>query len=319
MNLDRLLAPRSVAVVGASPRPSTYGNQAIANLITAGFDGPIWGVHPTADEVLGVPCVRSLSDLDQAPDAIVIATPAATVPAIIEEAGAIRRRWCRRHRRRFRGGRTWPRVAATAARCSASPQPARVRSKRQRPCFGSSTRTALGRRLQPRSAGAVALVSQSGNVAVNALGTRRALRLHTIVSCGNQAVLDASDYLIALAEQDGVRSVALYLETEGDGARLTEGLAACAERSIGVVVLKAGRSALGASAAAAHTGAVAGDAPSARGPRGRSRRSVGRRPPRPFGDRQSHGRWTAVVPAPASPWSRAQAETPQSAPTKPND
>ena len=109
-------------------------------------------------------------------------------------------------------------------------------------------------------AGGVALVSQSGNVAVNALGTRRALHLHTVISCGNQAVLDASDYLLALAEQDGVRSVALYLETEGDGARLAQGLAACAEREIGVVMLKAGRSALGASAAAAHTGAVAGDA-----------------------------------------------------------
>ena len=73
-------------------------------------------------------------------------------------------------------------------------------------------------------------------------------------------MLDASDYVIALAEQEGVRSIALYLEAEGDGARLAEGLAMCAEREIGVAVLKSGRSALGATAAAAHTGAVAGDA-----------------------------------------------------------
>jgi acetyl-CoA synthetase len=109
-------------------------------------------------------------------------------------------------------------------------------------------------------AGGVALVSQSGNVAVNAIGSARALNLHTVISCGNQAVLDASDYVIALAQQEGVRSIALYLEAEGDGAKLAAGLALCAEREIGVVVLKSGRSALGASAAAAHTGAVAGDA-----------------------------------------------------------
>ncbi|MEO8330138.1 MAG: CoA-binding protein, partial [Candidatus Nanopelagicales bacterium] len=78
MNLARLLSPRSVAVVGASPRTGTYGNQAIANLVAAGFDGPIWGVHPTATHVHGVPCFPALSDLDGAPDAVVIATPAAT-------------------------------------------------------------------------------------------------------------------------------------------------------------------------------------------------------------------------------------------------
>ncbi len=56
MNLDRLLAPRSVAVVGASTRPGSYGNQAVENLVDAGFDGPVFGVHPRESSVLGVPC-----------------------------------------------------------------------------------------------------------------------------------------------------------------------------------------------------------------------------------------------------------------------
>src|SRR5512134_3967579 len=89
MDLSRLLAPRSVAVVGASTRPGSYGNQAVENLVRAGFAGPVFGVHPTATEVHGVPCVPSLSDLPLAPDAVVVATPAATVPAIVEEAGAL--------------------------------------------------------------------------------------------------------------------------------------------------------------------------------------------------------------------------------------
>lgn len=260
MNLDRLLAPRSVAVVGASPRSGTYGNQAVANLVAAGFDGPVWGVHPTADEVLGVRCVRTLSDLDQAPDAVVIATPAATVPALVDEAGRIGCGGAVVIAAGFaevEHGRALQQQLREAALRHALPVcgpngNGLVSVHRRAPLWGDAYNLA--------PAGAVALVSQSGNVAVNAIGTRRALHLHTVVSCGNQAVLDASDYLVALAEQDGVRSVALYLETEGDGARLTEGLAVCAERSIGVVVLKSGRSALGASAAAAHTGAVAGDA-----------------------------------------------------------
>ena len=260
MNLDRLLAPRSVAVVGASPRSGTYGNQAVANLLAAGFDGPVWGVHPKAFEVLGVRCVPTLSDLDEVPDAIVVATPAATVPAIIEEAGRLGVGGAVVIAAGFaeveHGRELQQQLRDAALRydlpvCGPNGN-GLVSVHRRAPLWGD------GYNLAP--AGAVALVSQSGNVAVNALGTRRALRLHTVISCGNQAVLDASDYLIALAEQEGVRSVALYLETDGDGARLAEGLAACAERSIGVVVLKSGRSALGASAAAAHTGAVAGDA-----------------------------------------------------------
>ena len=83
-----------------------------------------------------------------------------------------------------------------------------------------------GDTIAPREPGPVALISQSGNVAVNALASRRGLRLHTVVSCGNQAVLDAADFLDALAERDGVRSVALYLEADGDGAALVRGAGA---------------------------------------------------------------------------------------------
>ena len=116
-----------------------------------------------------------------------------------------------------------------------------------------------GDALRPLEPGRVALVSQSGNVAVNALATRRGLRLHTVVSCGNAVTLDPARWVAALAEEDGVGSIALYLEADGDGELLCEALARCAERGVGVAVLKVGASAAGAGAAAAHTGAVAGD------------------------------------------------------------
>ena len=85
------------------------------------------------------------------------------------------------------------------------------------------------------------------------------IRWHTVVSTGNQTVCDASDWLDALAGLPEVRSVALFLEADGDGARLAEALALCAERDVGVAVLKVGASQAGAVAAAAHTGSLAGD------------------------------------------------------------
>jgi acetyl-CoA synthetase len=86
-----------------------------------------------------------------------------------------------------------------------------------------------------------------------------ALRWHTIASVGNQAVLDAATLLAALAEKDEVGSVALCLEGDGDGALLARALARAAERDVGVAVLKVGATAAGATAAAAHTRALAGD------------------------------------------------------------
>ena len=81
-----------------------------------------------------------------------------------------------------------------------------------------------GDALVPQEPGHVALVSQSGNLAVNALATRRGLRLHTAISSGNEAVLTTPDYLEHLAAEPEVRSVALLIEDDGDGARLCDAL-----------------------------------------------------------------------------------------------
>src|SRR4029079_10090799 len=77
MDLGRLLRPRSVAVVGATDRPGSYGEQTLRNLEACGFEGSVGGVHPTRTEVLGRPCVPSVEDLPEAVDAVVIAIPAA--------------------------------------------------------------------------------------------------------------------------------------------------------------------------------------------------------------------------------------------------
>jgi acetate---CoA ligase (ADP-forming) len=259
MDLAPLLQPRSIAVVGATSRPGAYGDETLRNLRRIGFRGRVWGVHPTRRRVHGRTCVPSVADLPDPVDAVVVAIPAAGVPEVIEQAGA---RGC---------GGAVVYAAGFGETADGERLQDELRSAAARhalPVCGPNCdgivalhdHAALwGDAFVPREAGHVAVVSQSGNVAVNALAARRGLRLHTVVSCGNQAVVDAGDWLHAVAQLDGVRSVAAFLESDGDGARLCQALALCADAGIGVAVLKVGASAAGASAAAAHTGAVAGD------------------------------------------------------------
>ena len=207
---------------------------------------------------MGFPCVASVADLPVAVDAVVVAIPAAGVPEVIEQAGV---RGCGGAVVISAGFGEVPAGAelnrellAAAARYGlpvCGPNCNGIVSPRNRISL-------WGDALAAPEPGPVALVSQSGNVAVNALATRRGLRFHTVVASGNQAVVSAADYLEFLAGEPGVGAVALYLEDDG-GPRLCEGLAACAQVGVPVVVLKVGHSPQGARAAAAHSAALAGD------------------------------------------------------------
>jgi acetate---CoA ligase (ADP-forming) len=261
MDLAPLLAPRSIAVVGANDRPGSYADNVLSNLERWEFEGPVWGVNPkrAGTEIRGRPCVAGLSDLPERPDAVVIAIPAAAVPAAIREAGELGCGGAVVISAGFGeidagvGLEAELREAALAAElpiCGPNGNGI-VSAPTRAPLWGDS--------VQPLEPGPIAMVSQSGNVAVNALGSHRGIRWHTLVSTGNQTVCDASDWLAALCELDGVRSVAMFLESDGDGPRFAEALAIAAERGVGVAVLKVGASAAGASAAAAHTGSLAGD------------------------------------------------------------
>jgi len=248
-----------VAVVGANDRPDSYAGAVLENLERAGFAGPVWGVNPNRSEAMGRPCVASLGELPEAVDAVVVAIPAAGVPAAVRAAGD---RGCggavvlSAGFGEIASGRALERALRDAALAVGLP----VCGPNGNGIVAVGSRAPLwGDSVAPLEPGAVAMVTQSGNAGVNALGSRRGIDWHTIVSTGNQTVCDASDWLEALATRDGVRSVALFLEADGDGRRLCEALAACVENGVGVAVLKVGSSAAGARAATAHTGALAGD------------------------------------------------------------
>lgn len=254
-----LLAARSIAVVGASERLGSYGDTVLRNLRESGFDGRLWGVNPGRETVQGIDCFPSVLELPEPVDLVAVAIPAPAVPAVIGQAVE---RGCggavvvsagfgevesgREIERELR------RIALEAGFPVCGPNGNGVISVRS----GASVWGDSLPRLNP---GAVAMVSQSGNVAVNAIGSRRGIGFHTVISAGNQAVLDSGDWLRAVAGLEGVRSVALFQEGDGDGAGLAEALAACADNSVRVAVLKVGSSEAGGRAAAAHTGAIAGD------------------------------------------------------------
>ncbi len=83
-------------MVGATDRPGSYGDNVLRNLAAAGFEGAVWGVNPKREEVHGRPCVPSVADLPEPVDAVVVAIPAAGVPAVAARSGRARLR--RRHR-----------------------------------------------------------------------------------------------------------------------------------------------------------------------------------------------------------------------------
>ena len=255
-DLSRLLAPRSVAVVGATDREGTYAHTTLLNLARAGFAGQVVGVHPTRSVAAGVPCVPTLADVDRV-DAVVIATPADTVPGYVADAAAL---GCG-------GAVVYAAGFAEAGRAdlqddlkaAAQGMPVigpngngLVSVTARAPLWGDAVTV-------PDSAGGVALISDSGNVGVVGMAHRSGEGLHTVVSAGNAAVIDTPTLLGEVALLDGVRAVALYVEGDGDGAAWCEALARCAERDVRVVVLKAGRSTRGAAVGAAHTAALVGD------------------------------------------------------------
>lgn len=246
-------------MVGANDRPGSYGDVIFRNLDAAGFGGPVWGVNPRRDEVHGRPCFARVADLPEPVDAVVVAIPAADCPGVLVEAGA---RGCGGAIVLAAGfgetpaGRPLEAELTAAARAAGIP----VCGPNGNGVVSVAARAPLwGDSVESLAPGPVAVITQSGNFGVNALGSDRGLGFHTVVSTGNSAVLEASDWLEALAREEGVGGVALLLESDGDGARLARALATCAERGIGVAVLKVGASERGARAAGAHTGALAGD------------------------------------------------------------
>ena len=260
--LDRIFRAESVAIVGASPKPGAR-NRIVKVLIQHGFEGRIYPVSPSADEVEGHAAYKTLADLPEVPDVALIITPAATVPGLIDECGAKGIACAIVYSAGFEeieSGRDLARQLKEAAERTGvhvlGPNGQGVWSVRAKTMltFGAAAYGLETLRHSP-----IAIVSQSGALAgaIGASLQRNGLGCSYIVSVGNETCMDALDALAWVIEQDDVRVVGLYLEGLDDAARLLPIAARARAKGVQIVTLKAGRSAFGQEATASHTGKIA--------------------------------------------------------------
>lgn len=258
-SLAPFLDPASVAVVGASRDPFKVGGSVVANLRSAGFPGRIIPVNSRADSVQGLPAVRTLLDVDGPVDLAVIAVPAADVLPVLKQCAARKVGGVVVISAGFRetGGEGLRRE--TELREWLRGQPLRVLGPN---CLGWIR---PARRLNVTFApgmpepGGIAFVTHSGALAVAILDWARERRVgfSLFASLGNQADVNESDLLDAVAADGETRVIACYLEGVADGRRFLDALRGAAAVKP-VVLLKAGRSPEGARAVSSHTGALAG-------------------------------------------------------------
>ena len=261
-DLSPLFAPRSVAVIGASNDQRKWGGSLIHNLVDGGFAGPIYPVNGRGGMVGDLMAYPSIADLPETPDLALVAVKAAQVNAAIEQCGQ-------------RGIPAALVVAAgfsEAGEAGAALEAEMVETVRRwgitligPNCMGllslHSHLHAVGfLELRP-PAGALSIVSQSGNIGVQLVtrAERRGIGIDKYVSVGNQAITSAIDVLDALGDDPQTAVALVYLEGVGDGRDFFEVARRITPRKP-IVVLRGGLTEIGGRAAASHTGALAGAA-----------------------------------------------------------
>ncbi|MBM3573213.1 MAG: CoA-binding protein, partial [Alphaproteobacteria bacterium] len=257
-SLRPLMAPRSVAVIGATERPQ-HGSMAFRNLTRAGFAGKTYAVNPRYQTVFGHPCYPDLKSLPEIPDCAVLAIAATALPGLLREAGTLGLRAAVVFSAGFaeagEAGRALQRELADIANqygialCGPN-------------CMGIvnlADRTAMYTALVPPDLprGRVGVVAQSGSVTYLLMSSHR-IKCSYVVSSGNQANTDAADYLTHLVEDDGTDTIALFLEAVPRPDAFLGAVMRAHERGKPIVICKPGRSQRSAEALVAHTGTLAG-------------------------------------------------------------
>lgn len=263
--LDRMLRPRGVALVGVSGRPGNPMARPLRYLREHGFAGGIYPVNPGYSELEGLPCYPSLADVPDPVDLVLVLVPAERAVDAVRAAGA--------------AGAAVAVVFASGfaetGEAGAAAQQALVDAGRaagvrvlgpncqglvHAPSGLVATFTAAADRPLPAGAGA-AYVGQSGAVggSILDLATEMGLGLTAWVSTGNQADLDLVEVSAGLLTDPAVRVLMLYVEAVGDGAAFTALARQARAAGKHLVVLRSGRSSAGRRAAASHTGSMVGD------------------------------------------------------------
>ncbi len=263
-DLTPLFCPRSIAVVGASRKPGSVGHAVIRNLIHGQYEGVIYPINPKAKGILGIPCFADLSALAEPPDLVVVVVPAPFVERVVLQAAELGTKHVMVISAGFKeiggeGVEREQRLKAIARENGLSilgPNCLGIINTdpavRMNATFGSD--------IPPH--GCLGLISQSGALCAALLdyAKGRGIGFSRFVSFGNKSDVDEVDLLRSLASDENTAAIMMYVEDIGNGPRF---LAAAHEITHGanpkpILVIKSGRTAEGAAAAASHTGSLAG-------------------------------------------------------------
>jgi acetyltransferase len=252
-NLDCVFKPKRVAIIGASSDPKKIGHQIIKNVIDGGYEGEIIPIHPGAGTVLGRKAYKSLSEVPQGVDLVVIAIPAPFVIAAMEECARCK-------------------VGAVAIITSGFGEVGKIDKEKKLKKIADDNNIALlgpnifGLAYAPGKLnasfgpkdihpGKIAFITQSGALGIGLMGwtSMKKIGLAALVNVGNKADIDEQDLIMYFNKDENVSVILIYMEGMKDGLKF---LRTKIEKP--TVVLKVGRSSRGAQAAASHTGSLSG-------------------------------------------------------------
>jgi len=259
--IESLLRPRSIALVGVSAKGGAGAN-ILKSGLRFGFTVPTWPVNPNYDEIDGRSCFKSLRDLPEVPDCVVVSVPADAVLDVVGEAAAAGIRSAFVISEGFADAATEQgrerqerlvELARAANMAVAGPNCMGIASLHYR--FAATMAD-----VPPEAtSGGISLLSQSGGLmnSFAELTGNRGIGVNYLVSSGNEAVLEMADYIEFLADDPATKVIACIMEGVKNGRRFRAAVERAA-RAKPMVVLKLGRSAFGQRATLAHTGTLAG-------------------------------------------------------------
>jgi acyl-CoA synthetase (NDP forming) len=261
MRPDVLLRPRSIAILGASERPS-IGRALIESAATLGYDGRLYPINPKYTAILGQRCYPSMQELPEPPDVVALCVSYTRIVesfrtvadkgaggAVIYDGGfAEHGEEGRRRQAELVGMAREAGIALCGPNCMGVLNPHHRSS-----VYMQEVRDPAG------LAGNVALVSQSGSICIGMLADIRRFGYSHVISSGNEAVVSAAQYLEALIDDADTRVIATFTEWIADPERYVAALDRAADAGKPVVVLKVGRQERTRRAIGTHTGGLAGE------------------------------------------------------------
>jgi acetyl coenzyme A synthetase (ADP forming)-like protein len=256
--MNRIMKPKAVAVIGASAENGKIGNSVMKNLINGGYQGEIYPIHPKADEIMGKKVYKSVKDVPGEIDIAVFAIPASLVAPALVECGE----------KKIVGAILIPSGYAETGNIKGQEEIQAIGQKYGIRLMGPNiygfyyTHANLCATFCTAYdvKGSAALSSQSGGIGMAIIGFSRSAKMgvSAIVGLGNKSDIDEDDLLTFFEQDDNTQIIAQHCEDLKDGRAFAE-VAKRVSKKKPVVVLKAGRTSAGAKAASSHTGALAGD------------------------------------------------------------